>query len=39
MCNVTSDNPKNYEEHKIDLKMNPIRNQSFVDLNAELENI
>jgi hypothetical protein len=37
--NVTSDNPKNYEEHKIDLQSNRIRNQSFVDLNAELENI
>jgi hypothetical protein len=36
MCIVTSDNPKNYEEHKIDLQSNRIRNESFVDFNAEL---
>jgi len=37
MCNVTSDNQKNYE-NKVDLQGNRIRNQNFVDLNAGLEN-
>jgi hypothetical protein len=38
MCNVTSDNPKNYEEHKIEFHRNGIRNTNFVHLNA-VENI
>jgi len=36
MCNVTSDNQKNYE-NKFDLQGNRIRNQNFFDLNAGLE--
>jgi hypothetical protein len=32
MRNLTSNNPKNYEEHNIDLQRNRIRNQNFVDL-------
>jgi hypothetical protein len=38
MCNVTSGNPKNYEEHMIEFQRNGIRNQNFVDLNVA-ENI
>jgi hypothetical protein len=38
MCNATSDNLKNYEEHEIEFQRNGIWNQRSVDLNA-VENI